>query len=169
MKKFINYLETKLSNRFIRNYRIGLLLILILFGIIANVYWNKQNKLQRNFLRSLNLDMTIKVLEVKPTGNHCYGVIYGKVVKSNKPPIYNAEYHNHYTFCKIKNDKILFVSDFEVMNKNDSVVIHSSAVKYWVYRNGKLVSEYNLTNTTDYLLYSDLEKNKYLEFSTYQN
>jgi hypothetical protein len=42
-------------------------------------------------------------------------------------------------------------------------------VKYWVYRKGKLLSEYNLTITTDYFLYSDLEKNKYLEFTTYKD
>jgi hypothetical protein len=169
MKKFINYLETKLSNRFIRNYRIGLLLIIILFAIIANGYWNKQNKLENDFLRSLNLDVTIKVLEVKPTGNHGYGVIYGKVVKSNKPQVYNAAYNNQYAFCKIKNNKVLFVSAYYVTEKNDSVIVHSSEAKYWVHRKGKLLSEYNLTITTDYFLYSDLEKNKYLEFTTYKD
>jgi hypothetical protein len=72
-------------------------------------------------------------------------------------------------FAKYRNDKVLFVSDYYAMAKNDSVVIHSNTAKYWVYRNGKLLSENNLTITTDNFLYSDLEKNKYLEFSTYQN
>jgi hypothetical protein len=169
MKKLVQNLKTKLSDQFIRNYRIGLFLIFIMAGLIANRWWNNANKAEDNFLKSLNLEITLKVLDVKPTGNHGYGVIYGRVIKSNKPSWYNAVYHDKYAFCKIKNNKVLFVSDYYVMEKNDSVIIHSSAAKYWVYRNGKLLSEYNLTSTTDGFLYSELEKNKYLEFTTYQN
>ena len=161
----------KLAGRsfFVRNYRIGLFLIFILAAITANKLWNNANKAENEFLKGLNLNLTFKVLEIKPTGNHGYGVIYGQVVKSNKSPVFNAIYHSQYPFCKIKNCKVLIVSDYYTMEKNDSVIIHSTLTKYWVYRKGKLLSENKLTNTTDRFLYSDLEKSKYLEFSTYQN
>lgn len=168
IREFIRVVYTSLTARFIRYYRIGIVLILILAAIVANGWWNNANKQGNIYLRSLNLDVTIKVLEIKATGNHGYGVIYGKVIKSNKPLVYNALYHNQYIFFKIKNHRALFVSAYYVMRKNDSVVIHSAAAKYCIYRNGKLVSEYNLTSTTDPFLYADLERNKYLEFSSYR-
>jgi len=144
-------------------------LIFILLAIIANTYWNRENAKANDFLKSLNLNLTLKVIDVKPTNDHGYGVIFGKVVKSNKPVNYSAIYRQKYTFCKMLNGNALFVSDYYVFEKNDSVVINSNIAKYWIYRNGKLISEYNLTNTTDDFLYSHLQKNKYLDFETYRN
>ncbi len=170
INEFVQELKQHSSRKsLVRNYRIGLFLIFILTAIIANRWWNNANKAEQDFLKGLNLTLTFKVLDIKPTGNHGYGVIYGQIVKSNKPLIFEAAYQNKYVFCKIKNGKFLLVSDFYTMKKNDSVIIQSNLTKYQVYRKGKLLSENHLTNTTDYFLYSDLEKNKYLEFSTYQN
>ena len=145
------------------------LLIVILIIILAGAYWSRLNKDEKAFLRGLDLSLTLKVIAVVPTGNHGYGVIFGKVTNSNKPDNYLAVYQNKYTFCKIINRKVLLVSDYYVFKKNDSVIINSKVTKYSVYRNGKLVSGYKLTNTTDDFLYSDLEKNKYLDFDTYKS
>jgi len=169
MKEFVHYLKTEFSTRFIRNYRIGLFVLFICAGVIANSWWNNANKAESDYLKSLNLNLAFKIVDIKPTGNHGYGVIYGHVIKSNKPPIYDAIYRDKYTFCKVKNNKVLFVSPFELVEKNDSLVIQSNLAKYWVYRKSKLIAEYNLTITTDFFLYSDLEKGKYLDFSTYKN
>lgn len=154
---------------FIKFYRIGFVAVVVLMIVFANMCWNTRSNDEKDFLTQLSLKLTLKVQAIRPTGNHGYGVIFGKLISSNTPPNYSAIYHNKYTFCKIEDNHILFVSDYYVMEKNDSVIVNSSVLKYWVYRKGTLVSEYNLTCTTDDFFYEDLEKNKYLYFDTYRN
>jgi hypothetical protein len=169
MQTLKEYYENSFIKKHGKIIRVVSFMIVILIVILANMYWNRLNKNENNFLKGLDLSLTLKVITVVPTGNHGYGVILGKVINSNKSENYSAVYQNKYTFCKIIHGKVLLVSDYYVFVKNDSVIINSKIAKYWVYRKGKLVSEYNLTNTTDDFLYGDLEKNKYLDFSTYEN
>jgi hypothetical protein len=156
------------TDRFKRNYRIIFFPTIVLMWVLFIMYWNKQSNNEKNFLKSLDLSLTLKVIKVVPTGNHGYGVIFGKIIKSNKPNNYSAVYQNEYPFCKFKENKVLFVSDFEVMQQNDSVIINSRIAKYWVYRDGKLMDEYNLTFTTDDFLNGDIEKTNTLIFNTYE-
>jgi len=153
----------------VRVFQIALFGAVVLISLLAFIYSRWDQAKDQKFLKALNLQVTLKVIDIKQTGDHGYGVIFGKIIKSNKPERYAAAYQNEYTFCKIEKGKILFVSDFYVYEKNDSVIINSSLSKYWVYRNSKLVSEYNLTTTTDNFLYMHLEGNKYLDFDTYKN
>jgi hypothetical protein len=169
MGKLEEYFKITYSERFKKNYRIILCLLVISMMVLANLYWNRKNDSENDFLKALNLKLTLKVKAVKPTGNHGYGVIFGQLVNSNTSPNYLAAYQGKYTLCKIKNKNVLLVSAYYVVQANDSVIINSSLLKYWVYRKGVLMSEYNLTNTTDWFLYSDLEKNKYLDFDTYKD
>ena len=129
LKQFIDFVKSH-PKRFC-------LVVFIISVLIANMRWNSRNKDTGNFLKSINLNITLKVITVVPTDNHGYGVIYGEVISSNKPRSYSAIYDNNYIFCKTSDNKILFVSDFYAMAKNDSVIINSSIAKYWVYRKGK--------------------------------
>jgi hypothetical protein len=166
MKKLIDHLNN-IPGRYVTIYRICLLILFIVSVIYTNAYLNKAGKDENNFLKKLNLNLSLKVLDIKPTNNHGYGVMYGEVVSKNVPDNYTAIYKNKYTFCKIKGTKVLFISDYYVMNKNDSIVINTDKAKYRVYRNGKLDSENNLTITTDFMLYWDIEKDSLLNFNTY--
>jgi hypothetical protein len=100
-KEFLRGNETRLSSRSRRTYRIGFILLFIFAAVVMNTLWNKTNKAEHDFLKGSTLDLTLKVLEIKPTGNHGYGVIYGRVIKSNKSSLYSAIYDNRYAFCKI--------------------------------------------------------------------
>jgi len=153
----------------IRAWQRGILGAVILLGVLAFIYSNWAQAKDQRFLKTLDLQLTFKVIDIKPNGDHGYGVIFGKIIKSNKPDKYKAVYENEYTFCETRNGKILLVSDFYVYKKNDSVVVNSGLAKYWVYRDGKLVSEYKLTATTDNFLYMHLKGHKYLDFDTYRN
>jgi len=166
MKKLIVYLNN-IPGRYVTIYRICLLILFILAVIFINAYLSKTSEDENNFLKSLNLNLSLKVIDIKPTNNHGYGVIYGEVVSKNVPDNYTAVYKNKYAFCKIQGTKALFISDYFTMNKKDSVVINTSKAKYQVYRNGKLDSENNLTFTTDFMLYWDIEKDRLLDFNTY--
>src|ERR1700743_3884686 len=98
--------QKKISeNSFIKKYGkiISLIsfLTIILIVILANMIWNKLNKNENDFLKGLDLNLTLKVITVVPTGNHGYGVIFGKLINSNKSENYSAVYKNKYTFFKI--------------------------------------------------------------------
>ncbi|QNK62084.1 hypothetical protein H7F33_16240 [Pedobacter sp. PAMC26386] len=168
MKKLEEYFKiTSYTRKFKTRYRIGLFLVFVLIVVLINMCLNKKDRDENVFLKGLNLKLTLKVKVIRPTGNHGYGVILAEVIHSNTPRDYSATYKSEYTFCKIKDNNILFVSDYYVMEVNDIIVVNSEILKYWIYRKGKLISAYNLTNTTDVFLYRDIEKKKYLDFKTY--
>ena len=152
-----------MENQF-KKLRIIIFSAIVFIAGLALVFDNKLDNSGKAFLKNSDLNLTLKVTSIIPTGDHGYGAIFGKVVNSNKSENYSAIFKDQYVFCKIEHDKVLLVSDYFAFQRNDSVIVNSKLLKYKIYRNGKLVADNNLTITTDLFLYQHLEDKKYLNF-----
>jgi hypothetical protein len=126
MQTLRKYYENSFIQKFGKIISVVSLILVVLVAALVNKHWNRLSKDENIFLKSLNLNLTLKVIKVVPTGNHGYGVIFGKVINSNKPANYSAVFQKTYTFCKIKHGRVLLVSDYYVFRKDDSVIVNSN-------------------------------------------
>lgn len=157
----------QLLKRYFWNIRGFLVVFLMLVFVMMNLILNQMDQSEINFLKRLNLQVTFVIKKVNHTGNHGYGVVYGEVLKTNQPAPYTACYQNQYTICKIQGKRILLVTYNSMMQEGDTVVLNTHTPEYTLRRHGRPAEITRYTITTDFFLYAEIAKNRYMDFSSY--
>lgn len=135
--------------------------------IVVSAILNRADKAEADFLSHWNFKVTMVIEKINRTDNHGYGVVFGKILNSNRPEPYTANYKDQYPLVRMSSTHILLVTYCLLMHEGDTVTLDSSKPEYFIKRGGSPVIKDPFTITTDFFLYREIEKNKYMDFSSY--
>ncbi|MBS7564420.1 hypothetical protein KHS38_08370 [Mucilaginibacter sp. Bleaf8] len=144
----------------------GLVVFMILsYVIIKNS--DRQIAERETFVKSLHLKVTFTIEDMVRTNNHGAGIIYGRIIKSNKQKL-NACFKNKYLFCKINKGKFVLVSQTtEDINVADTIVINSDLPNYTLRTSRGLIDSQPLYVRTDNSLSDLVNKDKAADIKRY--
>lgn len=143
------------------------LIVFILLCYLTFKHSDRQIVEREAFVKSLHLNVSFTIEDMVRTNNHGAGIIYGRIIQSNKQKL-NAYFKNKYLFCKINKRKIVLVSQTtEDINVADTIVINSDLPDYTLHTSHGLIASQPLYVRIDDLLSDLVNKDKAANIKRY--